>query len=350
MSELQKISPLEFFKKHSELVGFETPKKIAYTTVRELVENSLDACEMAGIKPVVSVKVFDYNGVSMVETQDNGPGIPHDKLASALCEAFTSTKYVNRQHRGEFGVGGKMVYAINWRDTLQPFYAVTARIADQFVHTFKLSYDITNGAPKVVNYDSNPNSKRWHGLKVKFASSGNYADAYKQLKQYFDMTAIACPYAHITVDVQNQVKLDYQPVTNSMPDAPRVVPFHPHGIDAETLLQLSTAKSGMLETLCELQGVSTITAQEFLKWARVESFSQMPANERVSYLASKLHGYSGFRPPDGKGLSPVGEKIFTEGIRSYFNSDYLIYEARKGVITGNAFVVEVVILGNVYFS
>ena len=43
-------SPAEFFSENKNIAGFDNPGKSLYTTIRELVENSLDACEAAGEK------------------------------------------------------------------------------------------------------------------------------------------------------------------------------------------------------------------------------------------------------------------------------------------------------------
>ncbi len=45
------ISVSEFFAKNRHLLGFDNPRKALLTTVKEAVDNSLDACEEAGILP-----------------------------------------------------------------------------------------------------------------------------------------------------------------------------------------------------------------------------------------------------------------------------------------------------------
>ncbi len=42
------ISVSEFFAKNRHLLGFDNPRKALLTTVKEAVDNSLDACEEAG--------------------------------------------------------------------------------------------------------------------------------------------------------------------------------------------------------------------------------------------------------------------------------------------------------------
>ena len=51
------ISVSEFFAKNRHLLGFDNPRKALLTTVKEAVDNSLDACEEAGIVPEIWVHI-----------------------------------------------------------------------------------------------------------------------------------------------------------------------------------------------------------------------------------------------------------------------------------------------------
>ena len=53
----RQISVSEFFAKNSHLLGFDNPSKALLTTVKEGVDNSLDACEEAGILPDIGVEI-----------------------------------------------------------------------------------------------------------------------------------------------------------------------------------------------------------------------------------------------------------------------------------------------------
>lgn len=45
------ISPAEFFKRNPELAGFSNPARALYQTVRELIENALDATDVHNLLP-----------------------------------------------------------------------------------------------------------------------------------------------------------------------------------------------------------------------------------------------------------------------------------------------------------
>eukprot|EP00466_Bigelowiella_natans_P021015 jgi/Bigna1/53298/estExt_Genewise1Plus.C_170152 len=54
---LKSKSPAEFFAEHQNIAGFDNPGKSLYTTVREFVENSLDAAEIIGVLPEINLTI-----------------------------------------------------------------------------------------------------------------------------------------------------------------------------------------------------------------------------------------------------------------------------------------------------
>ncbi len=70
------ISVSEFFTRNRHLLGFDNPQKALLTTIKEAVDNSLDACEEAGILPDLEVTIQTLSEDRFrVSVQDNGPGI-----------------------------------------------------------------------------------------------------------------------------------------------------------------------------------------------------------------------------------------------------------------------------------
>jgi DNA topoisomerase VI subunit B len=69
----------------STLTGVPT-EEFANVVLKELVDNSLDACETAGVPPEITVTVGDggTGGVIRVRVSDNGPGIPSEVVRSLL--------------------------------------------------------------------------------------------------------------------------------------------------------------------------------------------------------------------------------------------------------------------------
>ena len=112
----------EFFVDNSALAGF-TGERILYMSVRELIENSLDSCEINHILPVIHLRLKQLdplNDLWTISCKDNGVGIPSEKVPVAVCSFLTSGKYVEKQQRGLFGVGLKMIAAFSTKDTDHP--------------------------------------------------------------------------------------------------------------------------------------------------------------------------------------------------------------------------------------
>jgi len=77
MGEKQRnISVAEFFEKNRHLLGFDNKRKALMTTIKEAVDNALDACEEARILPEIIVEIIDMqNDRFRIVVEDNGPGI-----------------------------------------------------------------------------------------------------------------------------------------------------------------------------------------------------------------------------------------------------------------------------------
>jgi len=59
--KLKQKSPAEFFADNKNIAGFDNPGKSLYTTIRELVENSLDAAESAGQLPEIELTIEEIS-------------------------------------------------------------------------------------------------------------------------------------------------------------------------------------------------------------------------------------------------------------------------------------------------
>ena len=116
MSEkFQEISPADFFYRNRDLAGFNNPARALYSAIRELVENSLDACELYGIPPEIYLRLSlesthenEEEAIYCIRIMDNGIGIPPEFIPSAFGQILFGSKYTLRQVRGTFGLGGKM--------------------------------------------------------------------------------------------------------------------------------------------------------------------------------------------------------------------------------------------------
>ena len=101
------ISVSEFFAKNRHLLGFDNPRKALLTTVKEAVDNSLDACEEGGILPEIWIHIeLVKNDRFRVAVQDNGPGIMKKQIPLIFGKLLYGSKFHRlRMSRGQQGIG-----------------------------------------------------------------------------------------------------------------------------------------------------------------------------------------------------------------------------------------------------
>src|SRR4051812_43231926 len=96
-NQITTSSTAEDFSKNLQQVGFSSQTKAVLTTLKEAVDNALDACEDQGILPEVSVSVEKVGSGSLknsdqirIRVQDNGPGIDTDDVPRVFGEYLAS--------------------------------------------------------------------------------------------------------------------------------------------------------------------------------------------------------------------------------------------------------------------
>ncbi|MDX1697861.1 MAG: ATP-binding protein, partial [Thiohalobacterales bacterium] len=103
----REISVSEFFLKNRHLLGFDSPSKALLITVKEAVDNALDACEEAGILPEIVVETMDCgDNIFRVAVEDNGPGIIEKQIARIFGKLLYGSRFHKlSQSRGQQGMG-----------------------------------------------------------------------------------------------------------------------------------------------------------------------------------------------------------------------------------------------------
>jgi len=103
----REISVAEFFSRNRHLLGFDNKRKALLTTIKEAVDNSLDACEEARILPEVSVQAIDMeNDRFRIIVEDNGPGIVKSQIPKIFAKLLYGSKFFKlSQSRGQQGIG-----------------------------------------------------------------------------------------------------------------------------------------------------------------------------------------------------------------------------------------------------
>jgi DNA topoisomerase-6 subunit B len=103
----KEISVSEFFAKNRHLLGFDNKRKALLMTVKEAVDNSLDACEEAGQLPDIEVTLVQVAEERFrVIVKDNGPGIVKQQIPNVFGKLLYGSKFHRlKMSRGQQGIG-----------------------------------------------------------------------------------------------------------------------------------------------------------------------------------------------------------------------------------------------------
>jgi len=348
-AEFKEISPADFFYRNRDIAGFSNPVRSTYMAIRELIENSLDACEETGILPDLYIRVAITKKENERETielsvSDNGKGIPPQIVPNAFGQVLFGSKYTLKQSRGTFGLGGKMAYLYGQITTNEPLEVVTGN--GKIAHDFRLMIDISQNKPIILSKKQIRLKRKWRGTKVTFSFEGNYTRAGSKVIEYISETAMVAPYANITfVDPEGKM-YRFTRTTTKMPRPPRVTLPHPKGIDVETLQRMIavTRRRDLVSFLSgEFERVGKQTATKVIKAFDLKNKDpKLLTHEEMVQLAKYLLSYDAFLPPDPSALSPLGKELFEEGIRKELNPEFVSAESRKpSSYSGHPFIIEV---------
>ncbi len=321
----------EFFVDNSALAGF-TGERILYMAARELIENALDSCETFSLLPSVkiSLKTFDQtNDLWTLTCEDNGTGITSDKLPIAVCSFLTSAKYMEKQQRGLFGVGLKMVAAFNTKDTDFPIKVWSKSLEESDEYYFELRTDIGTNKPlvlkKIINkHDSQIRSTS--GFKIQVVLRARLMPITKnKIYDYVTQTSIINPYAYIVFETDDGT-FTFDRRTPIMPVPAREILPHPSDMDLQTLKKAISKFTGQKITLPKIlsssfQKFSYDKAKEILSSVNLDSDLKNPNIEFSEHDLIKIVNIckkTKFQNPNTDHLSPIGREILTIGMMSEY--------------------------------
>jgi DNA topoisomerase-6 subunit B len=332
----------EFFVDNSALAGF-TTERILYMAVRELVENSLDSCETAHILPRISLslKTLDSaNDLWMITCEDNGIGVPPDKVPVAVCSFLTSGKYVEKQQRGLFGVGLKMIAAFSTKDTIHPLKVWSKSFEEESEHYFELRTDISTNKPIVLAKKALKEGEGKvageSGFRVEAVLRARLSQITRnniksKINEYISQTSVVNPYAIVEFET-DEGKVTFDRRTEVMPQPAKEVLPHPADMDLQTLkkaimnfMNQKTTLQGVLST--SFQKLSSVKAKEIIDNAKLENKPADKYTEHELIEVVNICRQTSFQQANTDHLSPIGEEILTAGM----TSEYTIVTNREYV-------------------
>lgn len=341
------ISVAEFFTKNRHLLGFDSPLKSLLTAVKEAVDNSLDACEEAGIPPDVLVELHELaeNRYRMV-VEDNGPGILPEQVGKVFGKLLYGSKFHKlSQSRGQQGIGISAAGMYGMLTTGKPMKIVSKPGKRAKAHEFLLSIDTTKNKPdiheqKTVEWDKD------HGTRVEIEMEAKYQKGLRSVDMYVKQTAIANP--HVTLsyrDPQGGVVV-YERSTKELPPAVEEIKPHPHGVELGRLIGMmketeARTLSGFLQE--DFSRVGPKVALEICKAAKLSEKSSptKAAREEAAALHEAIQKAK-IMAPSTNCISPIGEALVLAGLKKEIEADFYYANSRPpSVYRGNPFVIEV---------
>ncbi len=203
------ISVSEFFAKNRHLLGFDNPRKALLTTIKEAVDNSLDACEEAGILPDIEVKIEELiapptkskPGRYRITITDNGPGIVRKQIENIFGRLLYGSKFHRlKMSRGQQGIGISAAGMYGLMTTGKPMIITTRPRKNKPAHQLALAMDTAKNKPEVtvdIETDDFPQTSSGTGTRVVIELEGRYVRGKTSVEAYLEQTAIANPHCEI---------------------------------------------------------------------------------------------------------------------------------------------------------
>ena len=304
-TKITQHSTAEYFAKNLQQVGFSSPVKAVLTTLKEAVDNSLDACEEAQILPDLNVSITKIGSGSAKNTdlievvvEDNGPGIEPDDLPKVFGEYLSSSKFGRgRCSRGQQGIG--ISAAVTWAQlTNAAGVRVTSKTKSmRKAITCQVDVDIKANKGAVKNKET-MDWDRPHGTRVEFRIDGRVQlNGDGGLLTYLEGTTLVNPHLSLKYKLLENDLVEVARVSEDIPDVPQPTLPHPH-----------TMKLGEFMTHASLYG--KITLDSFLR----KGFSRVTDESIKGFISNKLP--KGFLSKPVTGLSETEFKTVFQAVQA----------------------------------
>lgn len=336
-------STAEYFAKNLQQVGFSSPLKAVLTTLKEAVDNSLDACEEAGILPEITVEVRKLgNGSSKsadlieITVEDNGPGLDAEDLPKVYGEYLASSKFGRGQcTRGQQGIG--ISAATTWAQLTN---ATGVRVTSKTERMRKAVQAIVDVDIKqnrgVVKSKEMIDWDRPHGVRVEFRIDGRIQlNGDGGLLTYLEGTTLVNPHLKLKYRLNEADWVSIDRVSDVLPDVPPATLPHPHTMKLGEFITHAglfgkTEFGKFLKT--GFSRVSDLTLKDLVKNGIPKSMIDTPVNklsEEQFKNAFQVIGKTELQSPSTRSVLTVGEESLAKSILRLGDVDFFSVVARK---------------------
>lgn len=344
----KEISVSEFFAKNRHLLGFDNPRKALLTAIKEAVDNSLDACEEAGIAPDLRVEVQQLaEDRFRIAVEDNGPGIVKDQIPRIFGQLLYGSKFHRlRQARGQQGIGISAA-GMYGQMTTGKGLRIVSKTRKGPAHRMEIHMDLTKNRPiTAVDSDQVQEWNKPQGTRVEIELEGTYQKGPRSVDDYLKQTAVANPHCRIEyVTPEGETRL-FERATTQLPRPSTEIRPHPYGVELGQLIKMlhdtrSRTLSGFLQE--EFCRVGSKVADEIIRAAKLgeRSYPTRIAREEADQLYRAIQQVKISAPPTDC-ISPIGEERILEGLKKEVDAEFYAVSTRPpAVYRGNPFQIEV---------
>ena len=358
MSGITKSSTAEYFAKNLQQVGFSSPVKAVLTTLKEAVDNSLDACEEEKILPEIKVNIqrkeqppaSSKKSVELVEVsvEDNGPGLNPEEVVRVFGEYLASSKFGRgRCTRGQQGIG--ISAATTWAQLTHAsgvdLVSKTTRMPKALKAQVTVDIKKNKGIMKKKSYVSWSKS---NGLKTSFCIEGRIQiKGDGGLLTYLEGTALVNPHLSLHYKINEEDWQKMERVSNEVPVIPQAVAPHPHTmklgefISYAHLFGRKKVKDYLLEGFSKVSKkvLEDIIAGGVKKSYLEKSLTQV-SDQELKDIFKVLQNTKLLNPSTSSVLT-IGEEVLAKSIQRLGKVDFFSVITRKpGIFDHKPVVVE----------
>ncbi len=345
--EFKEHSIAEFFKKNRQMLGYSGKIRSLVTVVHEMVTNSLDACEEAGILPNIDVKIKQMGEEKYsIAVLDNGPGIPRNYVGKALAVILAGTKFHRYvQQRGQQGIGAAGCTLFSQITTGKQMLVKSATGAGK-PYSCNVSIDTIHNKPIVSNMqDINEN---FRGLYVE----GEFADVKYEnsdhgVYEYLRRTALSNPHAEISFTDPEGKESVFVRAVNAMPERPKPTKPHPLGLAVNDILEYAHRTESRKLSSFLVENFSRVTpnkVDELKGAAKNIDFDKDPRTLTWPDTEELIKAFNSVKwiAPDGTQIKPIGEEQIKIALKNILDPEFMSVVERKPAVFkgGIPFIVE----------
>jgi DNA topoisomerase-6 subunit B len=172
----KEISVAEFFEKNRHLLGFDNPRKALLTTVKEAVDNSLDAAEEARILPEINVEIIHLSETRFkITIEDNGPGIVKAQIPKIFAKLLYGSKFHKlSQSRGQQGIGISAAVLYSQLTTGKPAIISSKTDPNKKGYQIALKINTLTNEPQILKDEQIDWKEKDRGIKIEMELEGSY--------------------------------------------------------------------------------------------------------------------------------------------------------------------------------